>query len=365
MKNYKKIELQRKIVEIENPYPKDDFILTYSDFLKTRDLIAYHQFNPNSFHNIVSLANNEWRNEKRINRFSLLQKIKQYYRVNCENSKYGIKMQPTEIKQDTKILLFELFKKSFEESKFISGKQLDEVRKICNNLLINIGLTKIEEEWLCANVSISDQILNRVLRYPQKSDVISNWAKINFSNNKYRHRRAELISWIIDIEPDFEIDQKTLIDDFEYLNQMDIKAIQDYDDEIEAIKFIENQLGDSLPITLVTELYNESFKEEKNYEFSSPTLELFRRPYIVEIDDSKHYPVRIPNFEKMKQEFYNKIAIHQPISMIWGIAYSRLNNYEKSTLLKKYYSDKSYYSLVRICRRTKNIELLKWMLEQQ
>jgi hypothetical protein len=352
MKNYKKIELQRKIVEIENPYPKDDLILSYFDFLKVREYIAYYQFNPLVFHHLLNLANDEWKTEKRISRLSLLLKVKQYYHLTQQENKVGFNSRSTkpnfEVSKEIRIQMFNLFKKTYEESKYISIKQIDEARKICNNLLINLELTEIEEEWFCANVSLSEQILNRVLRYPQKSDVISNWAKMNFNNNKLRHRRAELISWIIDIEPDFEIDQKTLIDDFEYLNQMDIKAIQDYDDEIEAIRFIENQLGDSLPKTLSIELFDETFKEKKNYEFSQPTLELFRRPYIVEIDNSKHYPVRIPNFDKMKQGFYSKIAIHQPITMIWGIAYSRLNNYEKSTLLKKYYSDKTYYSILRV-----------------
>jgi hypothetical protein len=248
MSKQRKIELQRAIIELEKPYPKGDLILSYSDFLKVRDYLSYYQFNPDIFDNLINLANDIWNTEKRISRLSLLQKIKQYLHHDTTRDYYSRNTKPNfQLNVETRKLLFNLFRKTFEEKNYISHKQLDEARKICNNVLINLELTPIEEEWLCSNIFVSELILNRVLRYPIKSEVISNWAKSNFQNDILRSRRAELLSWIIDQEPTFEIEQQILIDDFEYLNQSDLQAIQNYDDEIAANKIMEQELGEYLP----------------------------------------------------------------------------------------------------------------------
>ncbi|MCO5259521.1 MAG: hypothetical protein M9916_05200 [Crocinitomicaceae bacterium] len=368
MNKQRKIELQRAITELEKPYPKDDLILSYSDFLKVRDYLGYYQFNPIVFENILNLTNDNWNTEKRINRFSLLQKIKQYLHITLQDTTRGYYNRNTkpnfQLSVETRKLLFNLFRKTFEEKNYISYKQLDEARKICNNVLINLELTPIEEEWLCANTLVSELILNRVLRYPIKSEVISNWAKSNFKNNILRSRRAELLSWIIDQEPTFEIEQQTLIDDFEYLNQSDLQAIQDYDDEISANKILERELGEYLPKKTHYDFFDSTYHEEK-VDLSVPELKLSKRPYGVTIDTSKEYPVSIPNFEKLREDFYINLPTHQKVTMIWAIAYSRLDNTLKYSLLKKYYSNETYYSMYRVCKRTKNIELLKWILENQ
>jgi hypothetical protein len=365
MSKQRKIELQRAIIELEKPYPKDDLILSYSDFLKVRDYLSYYQFNPVVFDNLINLANDLWNTEKRINRLSLLQKIKQYLHHDTTRDYYSRNTTPNfQLKVETRKLLFNLFRKTFEERNYISHKQLDEARKICNNVLINLELTPIEEEWLCSNILVSELILNRVLRYPIKSEVISNWAKSNFQNDILRSRRAELLSWIIDQEPTFEIEQQILIDDFEYLNQSDLQAIQNYDDEIAANKIIEQELGEYLPKKTHYDFFDSTYHEDK-VDLSVPELKLSKRPYGVTIDTSKQYPVSIPNFEKLREEFYTNLPTHLKVTMIWAIAYSRLDNTLKYSLLKKYYSIETYYSMYRVCKRTKNIELLKWILERQ
>lgn len=365
MNKQRKIELQRAIIELENPYPKDDLILSYSDFLMVRDYLNYYQFNPVVFDNLINLANDIWNTKKRISRLSLLQKIKQYLHHDPTRDYYNRSTKPNfQLKVETRKLLFNLFRKTFEERNYISHKQLDEARKICNNVLINLNLTQIEEEWLCSNTLASELILNRVLRYPIKSEVISNWAKSNFQSNTLRSRRAELLSWIIDQEPTFEICQQTLIDDFEYLNQSDLQAIQNYDDEIAANKIIEQELGEYLPKKTYYNFFDGTYHEE-NVDLSIPELKLSKRPYGVTIDTSKQYPVSIPNFEKLREEFYKNLPTHQKVTMIWAIAYSRLDNTLKYSLLKKYYSNETYYSMYKVCKRTKNNELLKWILERQ
>jgi hypothetical protein len=240
------------------------------------------------------------------------------------------------------------------------------VRKTCNSILKNLELSSNEENWLCENALNSEIILNRVLRYPIKSNVISNWAKNNFYSNNFRSRRAELLSWIIDQEPNFEIDFQTLLDDFEFLNQTDLQAIKDYDDEIVANKIIENEFKDYLPKKRLPSLnFEDKFLQPEIVDISVPELILSRRFYGVPIDTSKDYPVSIPDFENLRKNFHSKIDNTKKITMIWAIGYSRIDIQMKETLLKKYYCDESYYSLFRVSKKIKGIGLLKWLLDKQ
>ncbi len=356
--NFKRIELQRAITELENPMPKDNLISCYSDFLKVRAFLPYQKFNQIVFENLLKLTNEHWKSEKRISRLSLVQTIKRYG-FKTDNK---INLLSLEIRKQ----IFEVFKNSFENSQFVSKKQLDEVRKTCNSILKNLDLSSNEENWLCENAPSSEIILNRVLRYPIKSNVISNWAKDNFYSNNFRSRRAELLSWIIDQEPNFEIDFQTLKDDFEFLNQTDLQAIRDYDDEILANKIITNELKDYLPKKRLPPInFDGEILQPEIVDISAPELKLSRRFYGVPIDTSKDYPVSIPDFENLRNDFYSKIDNTKRITMIWAIGYSRIDTQMKEALLKKYYCDESYYSLFRVSKKIKGIGLLKWLLDKQ
>jgi hypothetical protein len=214
--------------------------------------------------------------------------------------------------------------------------------------LINSVLENIDVIWLCENVGMSDMILNRILRYPEKSTIISNWAHQHYKQDNYRIRRAELAGWILDETPNFEIDKQTLIDDFEYFNIIDINAIQEYENELAATKIIERDLKGILTI-----------------QASAPTLNLTKRPYIPTPDFSKDYNAYVPDFKKMRAEFYPNIDLSFNLTMLWAIAYSRLDNTVKSELLKKYYCPEIYWSFFKICNKLRLSELLRWLMDKQ
>ncbi len=369
MEKRKAIPLLRSIAEIENLYPKDDLISSYADFLKVRDYLSYYQFNPKLFLSLLKLANDEWTSVKRRNRFSLLQAIKQYMDVAKDQPKkkdyYDAKIDSFNyvFSLETRQLLFGLYQKVFEQSKYISQRQLEKAQFICNNTLLHISLTETEEAWLCSNAGAHPLILNRVLRYPQPSPGISQWAEDNFTNDLFRSRRAELISWIIDVEPDFEIDKQTLRDDFEYLNKADMAAIERYDDEMMANEIIERDLFDFLPkVKNVSQEWWET-RQEGDADLTVPELKLSRRFYPVpEIDTAKAYPVAIPNFELLRKIFKSSIETNWKLTMVWAIAYSRIDNESKTALLKKYFCKDTYHSLVKVGKKNKNAGLLKWLI---
>jgi hypothetical protein len=81
------------------------------------------------------------------------------------------------------------------------------------------------------------------------------------------------------------------------------------------------------------------------------------------IESDKIYPVAIPDFDKMRTVFLSSLDNNLKLTMIWGIAYSRIHNDLKTSLFKKYFCPDTLYSLIKIGKRTKNARLLKWLLE--
>lgn len=349
-----KTQIKRAIIAIENPMPEDDLINDYADFLKVRDFLHYYQFNPKVFGSLAKLCNDLWHTNKRINRFSLVGTLKSY-RSRTE--------QINHLPADVNGHLFELFRKSFEESDVLRENQVDEIRQFCNSLLLGIALGEKEEKWLCENVDRSEMILNRVLRYPAAAEVISRWAEENYNNNIYRQRRAELVSWRIDENPEFEVSKQTLLEDFEYFNQLDLASIEQYDDEEAAREIVAKEFGAFLPKIKIDETESAFLEDLDRY--AGADIEMTKRFYKVPLDTSGDYPVDVPDFEKLRDEFYDNLGRTQKITMIWAIGYSRLSNKQKSKLLRKYSSEESNYSLVKVCRRFNVSGVLKWMLDEQ
>ncbi len=238
-------------------------------------------------------------------------------------------------------------------------------KAIANNLIMNLSLDTAAEKWLCENVDQSEFILNRVLRYPTKSKVISQWARQAAFSNNYMSRRAELTGWIINEQPEYTIDKQTLIDDFEYLNAVDKKAIKKYETAIATNLLIENALDHisseyKFPKPPIP-------REEGDLEFMTtyPDLKLSKRFYNVPSDNANIISSEIPDFDLMRNTFYKNIDTTFKITMLWSIYYSRLDIPFKIELLKKYYGVETFLSFFKICKRLGSIEILVWLRVKQ
>lgn len=367
MDKKQEIELKRLIINLDKIVPQNDLIKTYADFLAIKDYLSTYQFNPVVFDSILSLINSLWTTNKRISRLDLVVKLRQY--LNKENSLQinDYQTRPYTFTQslslNTRKGLFQLFKNTIIDSKYVTAKQIEVVRGIANNLLINVGLTADEETWLCNNVQHYPYILNRILRYPQKSIIISLWAKENYTNTLYVARRSELIGWLLDEDQSYDVDNQRLLDDFEIINQQDKDAIKSYRDDLYANEVIERDLGDILPRITYNDTETGELTEGR-VNLERPKLELTRRPYSIPIEMNSGLFVHIPDFKKMTQEFYEQIDLFKKKTMIWGIAHSRLDNSIKTDLLKKYYSADTVNSILYAAKKTGNSEILKWILSK-
>lgn len=359
-------QISRAIAAIERPCPPDDLVKTYKGFLRMRDVLPYYQYNPKVLASLADMLYNLWYSKERINRMSLLTTIKQYgARVKAVREYYGrakAVLHPFPIETNRKICW--VFQRCFDLQLPVSRKQTESIKVICNSLLIGAALGAEEEQWLCDNADRSPMILNRILRYPAPSPIISKWAGAQYHNHNYFERRTEIVGWILDENPDFEIDEQTLIVDFEYLNKKDKAAIRQFDEEWEAKKIMDNELGVLLrePDKKLPNLFGFG-SPPAGYYSDEPKLELSKRSYRVPTrsTDYSKYKTTLPDFNKLTTEFYRDLLLLQNKTMLWAIAYSRLPLPAKEELLIKHYRESSANSFFYICQRLKSVKLLQWL----
>lgn len=353
-------KIQKKIDQIINPYPEDTLIINYSDFLEHRDSLPHFQFNLNVLDRLLELCLVLWDSKERISRISLLEGIKRFCNSKEPRSVYlesnkKIAGSIPEIRKK----VFLVFKKCFDSPEVLTEKQLPEAKKICNALLLNVSLEKEEEQWMCSNFNKSNMILNRILRYPKKSEVITAWVKEQYHNDKLRNRRAELLSWMMDDQPNFILEKQTLIDDFNYFNDRDREAIQEVKQNFELNQLLSNQIGNK---TIDNKIFDiPGFETDSDSELESKPLKLSKRFYNVPTNYSSDYFENFPDFEELDTVFRNNLDIYHKVTMMWGIGYSRLNKKKKSILLIKNYCTEAEPTFFRICQRCKLIEPLEWL----
>jgi len=345
-----KLEINRAIAEIENFYTSDTLISCYKDFLKHRDYLHFYQYNEAVFVSLIDLIHKIWNTNKRVSRVSLIAVTKRY--VKKAETKANLTIQ-------TSTKIFELFKEIvYHENLNLSKESVEITKRAINSIMIGIVLKEKQLQWLCDHSKDSGFILNRILRYQQKSNLISNWAKKNFEKDFVRSRRSDITSWIIDENPDFKIEKETLEYDFEYQIIEDKRLVKEYKNDIDAYRAIEKEL---LPI-LNSDI--DPFFDNDIYTIKiqdKPVLNCPWRHYSTYINMNSEYDTKFPDFKHTYKDFYDKFDYYYNRIMAWSIAYSRLNINKKIMLLSKYYSDSTYTTFYAIGKRLKSVEYFNWL----
>lgn len=350
MKSQRIKKIQKEIDAIQKPIPEDSLIQTYSNFLQFRESLPFYQFNSHVYDSLIFLATDKWNTNDRISRLSLLRTIKRY---SIRDNKIGNKSYNSinsNLELSIRKRLFNLYKTIWENLEFLKTKQKEEVLQIINLLLINVSLQKEEEEWLCNNCSRSSSILNRVLRYPKKSSVITAWIKENFDENKYRSRRAELISFMLDGDSTFVITKQILLEDFNYQNKMDLEAIEEFKKGVYIFNLFQKSNQRIIP------------KEEIDNTVPYPELRLCKRFYSVPKKFSATLCQDLPDIEKLTENFHRNLEMSCQITMLWAIGYSRMSKQQKSKRIIEYFSKESEKTFMKVCKKFNLTEPLKWLL---
>ena len=349
--NSQQLQIRICILKINPEFPADDIICNYQDFLKYRSILPYYQFNMKVFDSLVDLACKLWNEEKKINKPFLLGLIASYSTKNKDR---------LPISNTTSRRVFWLFNEMVVlNNGNYSETTKNRMKSFANKALKNVILTDEEVTVLINNVNRSEHILNRILRHPESNQKISSWVEIIFSSDIYRNRRAELIGWLLDINPDYEIDKQIIIDDFEFQVREDNKLISQYkyDYEVYMLLFEENKkqlLRDNPGITDKDEI--EILSGDG---LVRPAIKLEQRVYRTKnIVWDYEFPPNLPDLKTEREDFYNRIDYFFRLTMLWGVAYSHLSSEEKSDLYMKFYTPEHFYTALKIGTRTQNTEFL-------
>lgn len=352
MKKEKERFVHREIIKIKQPYPNNDLIFSYKDFLKYRSSLPFYQFNPQLFQNLITLILEKWKSDERISRLSLLETLKRYCLKDSRVEDYlNFNNIICSLSLDLRIKLFQLYKLVWEFPEFVTKVQQDEVQKIANLLMINVSLNKNGEVWLCQNYKKSPLILNRILRYPKKSPVISAWAREIYDEDSLRSRRAEIIGFILDEDSNFEVSKNTIMDDFEYQNLKDSNAIEEFKEELSIFNLFQDS-DDIFP----------GDKIDKTVPY--PELKLTKRFYQVPTIFSENLYKELPDFVRLRKDFLSNLDLSYQVTMMWAIKYSRLSNDLKAQLLINHYSIKSEPTFIKICQRSQLSTPLEWLISK-
>jgi hypothetical protein len=294
---------------------------TYKDYYKNRNLLLESEFDAAVLEQLVTLAETVLLSDIRANRAALLEKINAY----MDSHKLEL---PSQIRERIFNLVL-LCEKQHKWSLYGKSRQL----------LKNLPLSADGEKWLCQKVQNGSISPNRILRYPVKSEIISQWVSKNYNNAMLKPRRAEAVSWLLNENPDFIVDNQTLIDDFEHINSLD-KWI---------IEWNNNILNEGIEI---------NNKRRPTATFHSLTP----RPYVV-----LSYLMRpdfSPDFSDLRRFFHENLEKIKRQTMLWAVAYSHLDDEQKIKLIKQFYLPELYVSASNIAKKYVLQNLLDWLEKQ-
>jgi hypothetical protein len=353
----KQLDLQKVIAKLGKPWPNDNLISNYNDFLQHRDLIIYHRFNPVVFKNLVDLTLFHWTASQKVSRSSLVMTIRRYA------SEQEADLNTLDL--SVKIKVFELFKLTLQRPEFIPQGQRDDVGKWSAQLVYGLLLEGTQLSDLCELALHHPKALNRVLRYPVQSLIISNWVAAHFEHPILRFRRAEAVGWMLDTNPEFEVDGAIIRRDFEHMNDLDRSAVTNLVMGDAVNELFNTDWLSEFPIdhTIPQDPFDSSQKPPI-FAFGKERIELVKRFYPVPTVYDKTADDWVPDFEALESFFEANHASLLKVTMVWGIAYSRIEKKVKSKLLRKYYCPETHYSISRVATKQGLLEVLKWMLKQ-
>jgi hypothetical protein len=181
------------------------------------------------------------------------------------------------------------------------------------------------------------------VNFPTASAIITQWISDNFDRAEFHLQRYKAIAWLLNENPDYIIDNKIIIDDFEFANRCDTNVIL-------------NAYYDDKPLTFTDERYAKAY-------WNSVCKRLISRPYCsvicreVEVGE-------VPDFTKLQSFFTKNLTEIKNQTMLWAVAVSKLPTNTKAKLLKKHYSPACFWTLLNIAKRYKMLLILEWMKKQ-
>jgi hypothetical protein len=182
-------------------YPEDylpRFVSTIQDIFENRFLLRNLPCNNQVLNYLLTIIVKSVDEGKRFRTLPTLKVIKAIVKN---------KSQETELERGVVKQLFHLYKKYiFAENEEVQW---------CVSIFIKDQVLDDEDvEWLISNYDNSSHIINRLLRYPIRNELITAWAKKAYRQNKLEDRKSEVVAILIENDiPSFvkNIDRKAIL----------------------------------------------------------------------------------------------------------------------------------------------------------
>jgi hypothetical protein len=349
--NRKQISIEKAIAQIEQKFPNNHCITCYKDFLKQKHLLPHYKFNPFVFNSVLKLTIDVWQSKKRVSRLELINTLLKMKAGNEER----VQKASLQIRKN----IFEVF----EKIKFVPTAQMAEIQRRCNFLFKDIAVEDDGEMWLCFNTHTSPHALNRLLRYPQKSSIITSWAMAHMEDEKYADRRAELVSFVLDEDANYIYAPKYMFNDFYQLNKLDKQVIDSF------YLSWEDEKANFLSKKIIGSAFDENIEGGAMSFLGAPELKLKKRFYkmqgnMVRFDECSFITeLFIPDFEKSTDDYLDNINQHHGRFMLWSIFYSRIALKQKEELLINFMAPAFFKTMFKMAEKLKSVRLLKALKE--
>jgi hypothetical protein len=173
------------------------YIQSTKDIYERRNLLKQLLLSENTINYLMDIIIESVNNKSRFRTLDCLKVLRAVLR----NNPFEIELNESTIKK--------LF---FLHQTFILHKNED-VRACANSLVMSRRLDDEDIRWIIANWEKSDHLLNRLLRYPVKNSLISQWATEIYHSGKIRDRISEVVALLIDenIPPYVKENQNTIV----------------------------------------------------------------------------------------------------------------------------------------------------------
>lgn len=339
MKPYILRDINRALIKV-NPKARPDIIKEYSDFLKLKDTITYYDFNAQVLETLINIAYDRCINKKRYDKRRLFSVIKLYYKKRPSNYV---------LPQDKADQLFEIYK-------IAAHTKNKDILFPVNHLLLGREFNDLQVQWLIDNWFRSETVLNRLLHHPVKNTKISEWAASHFEEKQLRGRRVELLGWLLDIKPDFKLNSKTVIDDFNYLIDLDKKEYASFLFEQGQEKILTDKKWKAINSEFGIDTPEEGMNSNYAYSLEMPYLHNFKRKVFY----SRLYDTTF-NVQSTRTDFMKKLDYNTIRMQCWGIAYSHLDIRVKEMMLQKLYRQDLIWTFINISVKLKSSKLLQWI----
>ena len=212
-------------------------------------------------------------------------------------------------------------------------------------------------EYFTSQMIDDPKIYISIIHQKHRNNLISDWVYHNFNSHNNIVYRALSTSWILDKDPTYCLSHDIMYSDFDYCNKYDEKEILQFMQNFQLQRAINNELNSIFNPNEVPYLELDTNEMPLSYK-SFFSEKIIKRFYPVPKNHHALHEVDVPDYPKLVQSFNQHIDQYLNSTMLWAVAYSRLERNLKIQLLKQYYTEDNINSYITIATRYHLPEIL-------